>query len=849
MDHDRSDRLVSPRIVAAAGLLAGLGLALTAGAAETVILKDGFVVQGSVRKEFTTINDPATGRTFPIAKANGFDMIDEGPKVVIFSTHAKQVGEVNKDVKLRPDYKAYTMPSGPRKRNDPLPAGATTKSSTEFNEHWIRTITVNVPLGFDKIDQQLTYIDPYFTYMWSSTHIWRVGYRTTEMDPAKLRKLFTSHPELKEEPGKPDALRQLAVAKFWLDAGWLKLAKEDLRRIQTTFSGGLPKDAQDAFDKLAREIDTATAGLVIREAGLALNAGRYDYAGDVLSAFPEKLAEPRQTDEATKLMAQWKAARERYDTGRRLLRTAIDDSTGKGRASPLLAAGGGSAMLAWPAKKLPEAAAILADAAEEVHASLHPDSAQRIEFFVNLAAQSEREKAQGRDPSKRPDELLATAVSGWVKGKNGATADPDLALKLWAARETLLAYQRADDLNTRNTLLAGFRKGKPPPIDELAQIVSLLPPAEPENLLFRTGTAVPAKNGVPEGVYKRTSLPTVYNAAGIPYFVKLPPEYHHGRQYPVLMVLTHPSIDPEQMIGSLAHESDRNGYILLAPQWSNQFGKGWEWNGDDHEYVTAVLADAVRHFCVDNDRVFLFGAADGGNAALDIGLSHPDLFAGVLAMGPVPKWQNMFMHYWPNAQKLPCYIVTGEMSGDSATNLRRMFEQWMPKGFPGLMVVYKGRGLEWFGAEPPVMFDWMNRKKRVNGAATLQLGTGGRQPWATMRNTDNRFYWLGVDKVAERNLLENNTNRLFVPAEIQGDIAGNNAINITTRGVKQLSVWLSQEMIDWSKPVAVNINRQAAPGWRPKLIEPDLEVMLEDYRNRGDRRMLFLKRLEFTAVP
>ena len=232
--------------------------------------------------------------------------------------------------------------------------------------------------------------------------------------------------------------------------------------------------------------------------------------------------------------------------------------------------------------------------------------------------------------------------------------------------------------------------------------------------------------------------------------MKLPPEYHHGRAYPVLIVLTHPSVDAEQALGSLACEADRNGYILIAPDWAGQFGKGWQWKGDDHVYVTAVLRDAIRHFCVDNDRVFLFGAADGANMAMDVGMSHPDLFAGVLAMGPIPKWQNMFMEYWRNAQKLPFYCVTGEMSGDSAANLRKIFGEWMPRGFPGLMVVYKGRGIEWYGSEMPVMFDWMGRKKRVSGTATLALGNNARQPWTTMRPTDNRFYWIGVDSIRAR---------------------------------------------------------------------------------------------------
>ena len=302
-------------------------------------------------------------------------------------------------------------------------------------------------------------------------------------------------------------------------------------------------------------------------------------------------------------------------------------------------------------------------------------------------------------------------------------------------------------------------------------------------------------------------------------------------------------------MASLTREADRNGYILLAPDWTGQFSKGWEWNGDDHVYVTAVLRDAVRHFCVDNDRVFLFGTADGANMAMDVGMSHPDLFAGVVAMGPAPKWQNMFMDYWKNAQKLPFYVVTGELAGDSVGILRRLYGEWMPKGFPGILSLYKGRGAEWFGSELPVIFDWMGRKKRVSGTATLALGNQPRPAWATMRKTDNRFYWLGVDKIEKGRLIGNlRAGHLISPATIQGDITGNNVINIRSVGIPRVSVWLTQDLIDWTQKVKVNINGAAAQNYRPRVLEPDLAVLLEDYRQRGDRRVLVLGHLEFNAT-
>jgi pimeloyl-ACP methyl ester carboxylesterase len=215
--------------------------------------------------------------------------------------------------------------------------------------------------------------------------------------------------------------------------------------------------------------------------------------------------------------------------------------------------------------------------------------------------------------------------------------------------------------------------------------------------------------------------------------VKLPPEYHHGRTYPVLIVLGSSNFDVEGILDSLAYESDRHGYILVAPDWSNRFPNGWQFDGEDHWYVTAVLQEVVRSFCVDNDRVYMYGVGDGANMAMDIGLSHPDLFAGILPVSPIPR-NKIFEDYWRNGQALPFFAVTGEMAGSSFADLRRIFLKWMPLGFPSLLTVYKGRGAEGYPAEIPVMFDWMGRKKRVSTTAVLRLDDKGRQQWATTRS-------------------------------------------------------------------------------------------------------------------
>ena len=202
------------------------------------------------------------------------------------------------------------------------------------------------------------------------------------------------------------------------------------------------------------------------------------------------------------------------------------------------------------------------------------------------------------------------------------------------------------------------------------------------------------------------------------------------------------------MLASLAHEADRNGYILLAPEWATSSAKA----GSGRATITCTSPPySATRFATSASTTTAcsFSASrDGANMAMDVGMSHPDLFAGVLAMGPPPKWQSMFMEYWRNAQKLPFYIVTGELAGESVTSFGASSSEWMPKGFPGMLVLYKGRGIEWYPAEIPVMFDWMRpQETRRKESRFSRWELDARTGVGDYARSDNRFYWLGVDKI------------------------------------------------------------------------------------------------------
>jgi hypothetical protein len=226
--------------------------------------------------------------------------------------------------------------------------------------------------------------------------------------------------------------------------------------------------------------------------------------------------------------------------------------------------------------------------------------------------------------------------------------------------------------------------------------------------------------------------------------------------------------------------------------------------------------------------------------AYDVSLSHPDLFAGVIVLCGQPG--KVGQSYKFNAQYLPFYVIEGEKSPNNIGENRKLFEYWMSRGFPSLYVEYSGRGLEFYPAELPYVFDWMSRKRRARGLPELggpdpEGGSLGRE-FRSERQTDNRFYWISSDDlVVGNNRVATLTARLA---------AGENAVIVQQTGYRQLSVWLNSAMVDFEQPVEVRVNPGSGAGktFKGKLT-PNLKILLEDFYQRGDRKNLFVSRVDF----
>jgi acetyl esterase/lipase len=221
-------------------------------------------------------------------------------------------------------------------------------------------------------------------------------------------------------------------------------------------------------------------------------------------------------------------------------------------------------------------------------------------------------------------------LSGWVFGPGFASQNLAEALSGIRVRDLALRYLRSDVEEDRAAILSqlGQEEAGTPP--RMAAILRHLEPP--------TATE-PQPDRLPGNYVIR--IPGVKSEEFFEYEVQLPDEYDPFRLYPVVLTLHAEgrtaaeqidwwagAFDPDQQLR--LGQAARHGYIVLAPRWMSPTQRQYEYTGQEHAAVLTSLRDACRRFSVDTDRVFLTGHSAGGDAAWDIGLAHPDLWAGVI---------------------------------------------------------------------------------------------------------------------------------------------------------------------------------------------------------------------------
>jgi predicted esterase len=475
----------------------------------------------------------------------------------------------------------------------------------------------------------------------------------------------------------------------------------------------------------------------------------------------------------------------------------------------------------------PEKQQIADQFCQEIKSELNLNNLGRFAAYMTLSD----------DPSQSADQNLGLAISGWLLGSDGSIDNLEVAFSLIKVRELIIEYLSAPAADIRAGIKKAILETEGSSAKNVAAIIANLKPWI---------DSTPQEHPDFKALYE-LEAPGIGEIPSFPYLVQLPPDYDPYRRYPCVVAMSGARFSAENQIEWWAGEYDPNlqmrkgeaskyGYIVIVPQWKPADHDGYQFTAQEHASVLNPLRDAFKRFSIDTDRVFLSGQADGGTAAWDIGLAHPDLWAGVIPIGA--EAEMYISRYWENARHvLPMYFVHGELDSPRSlannTDWTRMMDRF---GFDVMVVEYRGRGREHFHEEVKTVFQWMEVGSHRRNVAPEKFECSAMRPW------DNFFWFVEVSDMRKNSIVLPQQWPISgrAPTTIAGGVQEKNRLLVKTTANKEL-VWLAPEYVDFDRPLKINSSEGE--------VQPDVGVLLEDVRARCDRQHPFWAVVDLSERP
>ncbi len=683
-----------------------------------------------------------------------------------------------------------------------------------FNEHGHRTITVHTP-PLDPVTyiQGITKVHPRYCELQVVDIIgsgpmkqWTMKIGTGTVPADVLRNVL--HAQI-HDGDNPAAY--LKIADFFLQAERFNLAIEELRFIQNIFP-----DLQEQLDDNRKMIRQAYAKQVLREIRIRMENGQDQLATAFAKAFNKEGI-------ALEVLAEFRELENAFAESQKQLdqtRTQINELIA---ANQNLDADQLTAVNRFK---------------NEIETNLNQVNAPRLDGYLRFA----------NDAAMPPEQKLSLAISGWVLGSNAAIDNLAVTQELFVVRDLVIEYLTCGDALRRSRILnqlAEFETGSPAYID--AMVKQLNPPQSPD-LADYTGER-PFEFTVEIPGPKIDPAPLSFRC-----LVQLPPEYDPYRRYPLLITLPGGRQTADQNLemycggfspnlGVRTGHAMRNGYITMAVDWRLSGQSVYGYSGREHATVLKALRGALRRFSVDSDRVFLAGHGIGGEAAYDIGLSHPEHWAGILGVsGKMDQYQDV---YKDNEHvNLPVYSVVGGKDLPTIIETKKQWNNWLPskKYQDCTVVMYDGRANELFPEEIPEMFKWMRVQRRK-----LPDKSGFRFECKSIRPWDCYFWFFEFDGIPAEDVIwpeayreKNVSTRMTIEGEIKA--SNPNQFRLGPSSFKILNdstLWLSPEFVDFDKLIQI----KGRGSWKG-FVKPSTEVILEDVRRRAERQHAYWGRVD-----
>ena len=671
--------------------------------------------------------------------------------------------------------------------HDALPQGF--PQMGPFDANGVADGIIRLPNGEEeKISVGIVSVNEVYAEVRSLTHRWNYAISFDAIPGDTLVSMLQQVPEF-----QTNAYRRLELIRMLIKGKRIVEAEQILQTMKAAFPALIAP--QTEYQQLIRE---ELARLIATNLEKRSMAGQHRTAAEYARRYPQENLTPETLVRVGQLVKRYD------DIDRRIASIRL--------ALPELAGSLDDAALRAQAQQ----------AARNVVDHLDADTIDRCAAYELIA------DAADLPPANK----LAMAMSGWLMGAEYSIQNLPEALSLLEGRLLVTDFLTTDseEVDERRTLVDRLIKLEGMSANRVAAIVRNAPSPLPISVAIDT-----------QGAIGRFVIPATRDSAGAIGFV--PPEYHESRQYPLVIGFPGEFSTPEVYLAWWQSQAEQSGTIIVVPQLSADGSIEYGASAAEHTRFLNVLRKLKLGLRIDDDRVFIAGHGIGGEIAMDMATSHPDLFAGVISI--CGRGRKHLQWTVGNAVNVPWYVVVAdsqsgwyERGGILLTKLMKRFDE-SGQFCDAMIVKYLNRGPEPYFEEADDVFAWMAVHRRDRFPEKIYADI--------LRSTDLNWSWVQLESVPAQ------FTKLDAPSQPNDD--GYRPARLKARRTskyfaveaapgKACSVLLSPEIPDFDiqQPYLISMGSKRVT----VNYDPDIRVLLEQVRLTGDRSRLWFMKIDLS---
>ncbi|HRR82124.1 MAG TPA: hypothetical protein P5118_18230 [Planctomycetota bacterium] len=659
-----------------------------------------------------------------------------------------------------------------------------------------------------------------------------------------------------------DAAGHHALADYCLEHRLLPEAIAELRRVLE-----LEKDNPAALAKLRPLLDQRAQPL-LGQAKRLQEQGQFEEAEEPLIAILEQYPDSSFAAAAQHHLALGFAARKQYDMALTRWRRALA-LDGK-----LIEAYEGAAQAAAETGQWADAIAFteraLENAKDVAHAARLRERADALRHLAKLQEQDADPKT--RDASRLAAEARVMmqlgqrerAFARYQDAYDAGARDPEL-LKLLCdynerhgrVRLALEIYQHLVAANPADDELVR-RRARVEQLLLAPRAFATRDKAERERLLFRIARSgasfeaiqgalaecterEPQKSGMVEGAFLVDEL-----LARAAYVAYVPKTYDPRRPWPLILAFHRDGETAKEHYYNWETIAASDRAILFFPACPAKAG----WRPAHLNVVLSALRHATRIYNIDTNRVYAAGTGSGGSLAWAAAVRWPDRFAALAVRNaPLDEVSRLYLRSTVN---LPTYLLVSQHAmPDVIGSHREAYKAMDDWGYDVQREEVPG-----YARNPSLpelntkVIAWLESKARNPYTSRVRL--------VSFEAANAAAYWVAIERFAptvfdpDRRLsFRAPLGQEYSPEQMQmiylgemaktlgqviAAVAPGNRINLVTKHIEELTVYLDDRMVDLEKPVRIVANGEVVFQGQAQR---SIEQLFESARFHRDPRLCY----------